>query len=95
MNPLLLLLVGFFVLIALRVNIGFSLILSSIFVMFVEDLPLTSVINQMYSNIDSFTLLAVPFFMFLGRILNAGSITDRLLKVANASVVTFGVVWGM
>ncbi|XXK31745.1 TRAP transporter large permease [Rhodobacteraceae bacterium nBUS_24] len=86
MNPLLLLLISFFVLIALRVNIGFSLILSSIFIMLVEDLPLTSVINQMYSNIESFTLLAVPFFMFLGRILNAGSITDRLLTVANASV---------
>lgn len=86
MNPLVLLLGGFFVLIALRVNIGFSLILSSVFVILWEDLPLTSVINQMYSNIDSFTLLAVPFFMFLGRILNAGSITDRLLKVADASV---------
>ena len=86
MNPLLLLLGSFFALVALRVNIGFSLILSSILVMSVEDLPLTSVINQMYSNINSFTLLAVPFFMFLGRILNAGSITDRLLSVANASV---------
>ena len=86
MNPLLLLLGGFFVLIALRVNIGFSLILSSILVILWEDLPLTSVINQMYSNIDSFTLMAVPFFMFLGRILNAGSITGRLLSVANATV---------
>lgn len=86
MNPLVLLLGGFFVLIAFRVNIGFSLILSSVFVILWEDLPLTSVINQMYSNTESFTLLAVPFFMFLGRILNSGSITDRLLNVANASV---------
>lgn len=86
MNPLVLLLVGFFVLIALRVNIGFALILSSVAVMLVEDLPLASVANQMYSNIDSFPLLAVPFFMFLGRILNAGSITNRLLKVADSAV---------
>lgn len=86
MNPLVVLLGSFFVLVAFRVNIGFSLILSSIIVMLMEDLPLTSVINQMYSNIDSFTLLAVPFFMFLGRILNAGSITGRILDVANASV---------
>lgn len=86
MNPLLVLLLGFFALIALRVNIGFALILSSVFVMLLEDIPLTSVANQMYSNVDSFTLLAVPFFMFLGRILNAGSMTDRLLKVADASV---------
>jgi len=86
LSPLVVLLGGFFLLVALRVNIGFSLILSSIMVMLIEDLPLTSVINQMYSNIDSFTLLAVPFFMFLGRILNAGSITGRILDVANASV---------
>ncbi|MEM8854142.1 MAG: TRAP transporter large permease, partial [Pseudomonadota bacterium] len=86
MNPLVLLLGSFFLLIALRVNVGFSLILASVVVILYEDLPLTSVINQMYSNIDSFTLLAVPFFMFLGRILNAGSITQRLLDVANASV---------
>ena len=86
MNPLVVLIAGFFVLIAFRVNIGFALILSSIFVMLLEDLPLASVANQMYSNIDSFPLLAVPFFMFLGRILNAGSITDRLLAVANAAV---------
>lgn len=86
MNPLILLLGGFFTLVLLRVNIGFALILSSILVLVVEDLPLTSVINQMYANIDSFTLLAVPFFMFLGRILNAGSITGRMLDVANASV---------
>jgi tripartite ATP-independent transporter DctM subunit len=86
MNPLVLLLGSFFALVALRVNIGFSLILSSVIVIISEDLPLTSVVNQMYSNIDSFTLLAIPFFMFLGRILNAGSITVRLLDVANASV---------
>ncbi|MGY9013253.1 MAG: TRAP transporter large permease, partial [Rhodobacterales bacterium] len=86
MNPLVLLLGSFFVLIAFRVNIGFSLILSSVVVIIWEDLPITSAINQMYSNTESFTLLAVPFFMFLGRILNAGSITDRLLTVADAAV---------
>ncbi|WP_116134040.1 TRAP transporter large permease [Tropicimonas sp. IMCC34043] len=86
MNPLVTLLLSFFVLIALRVNIGFSLILSSAFVMLLQDLPLISVVNQMYAGIDSFTLLAVPFFMLLGRILNAGSITNRLLEVADATV---------
>lgn len=86
MNPLVLLLLTFFVLIGLRVNIGFSLILSSVVVMWHEDLPLTSVVNQMYAGVDSFTLLAVPFFMLLGRVLNAGSITSRLLEVADSAV---------
>lgn len=86
MNPLVVLLGSFFLLIILRVNIGFALIISSVVVMLIEGLPLASVVNQMYSGIDSFTLLAVPFFMFLGRILNAGSITGRLLTVADATV---------
>lgn len=86
MNPLVLLLGSFFVLIVLRVNIGFSLILASVFVILHEDLSLASTVNQMYSNIDSFPLLAVPFFMFLGRILNTGGITERLLRVADVTV---------
>lgn len=86
MNPLVVLLLVFFVLIGLRVNIGFALILSSATVLLMEGLPLISVVNQMYAGIDSFTLLAVPFFMLLGRILNAGSITNRLLEVADTTV---------
>ena len=86
MNSLTLLLLAFFGLILLRVNIGFALILSSVLVLWREDLPLGSVINQMYAGIDSFPLLAVPFFMFLGRLLNSGGITDRLLAVADATV---------
>jgi tripartite ATP-independent transporter DctM subunit len=86
MSPLVALLLIFFILIALRVNIGFSLILSSAAVLLMEDLPLISVANQMFAGIDSFTLLAVPFFMLLGRILNAGSITNRLLEVADTTV---------
>jgi len=85
-NSLTLLLLAFFGLILLRVNIGFALILSSVLVLWREDLPLGSVINQMYAGIDSFPLLAVPFFMFLGRLLNSGGITDRLLAVADATV---------
>lgn len=86
MSSILLLLGGFFGLILLRINIGFALILSSIAVMIKEDLSMVSVLNQMYSNIDSFPLLAIPFFMFLGRILNSGGITDRLLRVADVCV---------
>jgi tripartite ATP-independent transporter DctM subunit len=86
MNPLVVLLGAFFVLIALRVNIGFALVLSSALVMLMEGLPLISVVNQMFAGIDSFTLLAVPFFMLLGRVLNAGTITARLLQVADATV---------
>lgn len=86
MSPLVILLLVFFALIAVRINIGFALILSSLAVLWLEGLPFTSAVNQMFAGIDSFTLLAVPFFMLLGRILNAGSITHRLLEVADTTV---------
>lgn len=86
MNPLVLLIGGFFLLIALRVNISFALILASLLVIVTERLSPVSIINQMYAGIDSFTLLAVPFFMLLGKVLNAGSITARLLDVADSAV---------
>ncbi|MYZ48303.1 TRAP transporter large permease [Propylenella binzhouense] len=86
MDPIALLMATFFVLIFLRVEISFALAASSLLVIWVEDLPLISALNQMYTGIDSFPLLAVPFFMFLGRLLNDSGITDRLLRVADASV---------
>jgi tripartite ATP-independent transporter DctM subunit len=86
MNSLALLMAVFFGLIFLRVEIAFSLAIASIAVILREGLPLGSVLNQMYSGIDSFPLLAVPFFMLLGRVLNQGGITERLLAVADAAV---------
>ncbi len=86
MNSIVLLLVTFFALIIIRINIGFSLLLASVIVMLVEDIPLVASLNQMYAGIDSFPLMAVPFFMFLGRLLNNGGITDRLLEVVNTTV---------
>ncbi len=86
MDPLVLLMGSFFVLIALRVEIAFSLALASLITIIYIDLPLASVVNQMYAGINSFPLMAVPFFMFLGRLLNDGGITERLLDVADATV---------
>jgi tripartite ATP-independent transporter DctM subunit len=45
-----------------------------------------SVVNQMFAGINSFPLLAVPFFMLLGQVMNGGGITDRLVNVSNVWV---------
>ena len=86
MNSLLILLGGFFVLIAIRVPVAFAMALSSLAVVLQLDLPFMSLVNQMFTGINSFPLLAVPFFLILGQIMNDGGITDRLLKVSNAWV---------
>ncbi|MDR1786464.1 MAG: TRAP transporter large permease [Spirochaetaceae bacterium] len=84
MNPVITLLVCFVVLVIIRVPLAFAMGLSSLVVMVQLGIPLVSVANQMFNGINSFTLLAVPFFMLLGQLLNTGGITERLLVVSNA-----------
>jgi C4-dicarboxylate transporter DctM subunit len=40
----------------------------------------------MYSGTTSFTLLAIPFFILAGNLMNTGGITDRLVRFARALV---------
>ena len=87
MNSHLLFLLGsFFLFIAIRVPVAFALGLSSLLTVIQLGLPFTSIVNQMFSGINSFPLLAVPFFLLLGRLMNDGGITDRLMKVSDAWV---------
>lgn len=44
------------------------------------------VVQQMMSGIDSFPLLAVPFFILAGALMNASAITDRLFAFARCLV---------
>ena len=39
-------------------------------------------IQSMFSGITQYTLLAIPLFMFAGELMNAGGITDKLIKFA-------------
>ncbi|MCC5979983.1 MAG: TRAP transporter large permease [Salinarimonas sp.] len=86
MPPVLTLIFCFLLFVALRVPIAFAIGLASVITIMQLGLPFTSVVAQMYSSIDSFPLLAVPFFLLLGRLMNDGGITDRLLRFADATV---------
>ncbi|MBT2773163.1 TRAP transporter large permease [Halomonas sp. ISL-60] len=86
MSPFVTLIGSFLILIGLSVPIAFAIGLASIFTIMQLGLPLTSVANQMFASINSFPLLAVPFFLLLGRLMNDGGITDRLLRFADSTV---------
>lgn len=85
----LLLLGSFFLLLALSVPVSVSLIISSL-VTLAASLPLdlgTFVACQkMVSGVDSFSLLAVPFFILTGVLMNSGGIAHRLINLAKAFV---------
>ena len=58
------------------------------FVFFVMDagMPLSIAVQKIASMSQSFPLLAVPFFVLAGHLMNASGITDRLLKVSMVAV---------
>ena len=76
-------------LLALAMPIAFSLMLSAIGVIWWNGQSLLIVPQQIISGIDSFTLLAVPFFLLAGELMTVGGMTVRLLNFAIAIVGRF------
>ena len=82
-----LLLVGsFFLLLLLRIPVAISLALSSIATALYLRISLTVLIQGMFKGVDSFALLAVPFFIIAGEFMGKGGISKRLVSFARVMV---------
>lgn len=79
----------FFVFIIARVPITFALAGSTAITMLYVHVPLMSLVQQMSKSVNSFSLMAIPFFILAGEIMCVGGISDRLLAFANALVGRF------
>ena len=77
---LVLLLVGMPVVFVLGLAAAATLILTQ------PDIPLTIVSQRMYDGLNSFTIMAIPFFVFAGAIMDAGGISRRIVDLATALV---------
>ncbi len=53
---------------------------------FFTDLPILLLAQSLYRSLDNFALVVVLFFILCGNIMTAGSIVEKLIKVANALV---------
>jgi C4-dicarboxylate transporter DctM subunit len=74
-------------LLAVGTPIGFSLLLSAVvYIISFSSLDLIVLPQKMQGGLDSFPLLAVPFFLMLGDVMSRGGITYRLVNLANALV---------
>ncbi|MCI5080195.1 MAG: TRAP transporter large permease subunit [Saprospiraceae bacterium] len=85
----LILVLTFLILIAIGVPIAWSIGLSSVCTMLVSIPTLsafTTVAQRMATGLDSFSLLAIPFFVLAGQIMNRGGIARRLVAFAKALV---------
>ncbi|WP_095102136.1 TRAP transporter large permease subunit [Pseudomonas sp. Irchel 3A5] len=72
---------------ALGIPIAFALLLVSVALMVQLDLFDAQIIAQnLLNGADSFPLMAVPFFMLAGEIMNAGGLSKRIVNIAMALV---------
>lgn len=86
---ILILVLTFIILLGIGVPIAWSIGLSSVFTMLISipALPaFTTVAQRMATGLDSFTLLAIPFFILAGQIMNQGGIARRLIDFAKSLV---------
>jgi tripartite ATP-independent transporter DctM subunit len=86
---ILILVLTFIILLGIGVPVAWSIGLSSLFTMLVSipAMPaFTTVAQRMGTGLDSFALLAIPFFIIAGEIMNRGGIARRLVDFAKTLV---------
>lgn len=72
---------------ALGIPIAFALLLVSVVLMLHLDLFDAQIIAQnLLNGADSFPLMAVPFFMLAGEVMNVGGLSKRIVNIAMAMV---------
>jgi len=75
------------VLLALGFPLFLILLATSVVVLtFFSDVPLTAVHQVMFSSIDKYALLAVPFFIFAGDLMGRGGVSERLVRWVTAMI---------
>ncbi|WP_373895063.1 TRAP transporter large permease [Virgibacillus natechei] len=77
---------SFLVMLIFRIPIALSLILSSLATGLYMELDLSALIQQMVGGLNSFSLLAIPFFVLAGEIMNEGGISRRLINFSNVII---------
>lgn len=73
----------FLVFLILGMPVAFSIGLSGLTFFLVRDLPMSVLVQKSISTTQSFTMLAIPLFIFAGNLMNSSGITSRLMKLAN------------
>lgn len=67
------------------IPIAYSMLLASLTYIFVFGVPLAMVGHRVTYAVNSYTLLAVPLFMFAGYLMNETGVTDRIYGFAKAT----------
>ncbi|QPL47299.1 TRAP transporter large permease [Halomonas sp. A40-4] len=85
--------VGLIVLLMLGVPVAFAMIASSALVLGYtrgfDAIPMEMISQRTLYGVNSFTLLAIPAFLLIGRLMNSAGISDRVFDVARTMVGHF------
>ncbi|SNT27387.1 C4-dicarboxylate transporter, DctM subunit [Noviherbaspirillum humi] len=77
--PVALLLLGFPIFLVLLTSVCTALV-------FFMDVPLAALQQNLFGTIDSYALLAVPFFVYAGELMGRGSVAQRLVDIVQSGI---------
>lgn len=77
---------GFALLTLLGMPVAFALAAAALGAFLYEGIPAAVAFQQMTAGISIFTLLAIPFFVFAGEVMQRGGIALRIVDFASAAV---------
>ncbi|SER14710.1 TRAP transporter large permease [Piscibacillus halophilus] len=78
---------SFALLLLLSVPIGIALGISTLVtIVYSESVPVLFLMKELITSLDSFPIMAVPFFILAGEIMGKGGISERLFNFANSLV---------
>ena len=73
--------------VVLGIPICFSLLISaSVSLIAFSDTPMVFIIQKIFTSLDSFSMMAIPFFMIAGGLFDKGGVSKRLVDFANSLV---------
>lgn len=79
-----LLFISFIVLLLIGVPVAFAIAAAALLVLLKGDVKLLILVQRMFASTDSFSLIAVPFFIFAGDLLAKGKVSKVLVEFAES-----------
>jgi len=71
---------------AIGLPVAYSILVPAIIYLIQQQVPLYVIAQKMANGVESFPLLAVPFFIAAGEMMNTGGVTRRLVNLASTMV---------
>ena len=77
---------GFFFFILLGIPVAFVFGLAALVAVLMSDLPVVIIAHRFVAGLNNFTLMAIPFFLLTGMLMEAGGLARRIVEFAMALV---------